>query len=103
MKTIKLLASSLAVFFAVMLLGSVAILRVESGAPNANINTMSDAMWWVVNICSVGDAALHPVTAAGRIVGAVLIIVGYGCFTLNVGIVTAIVGHLVRKAERTMK
>ena len=103
MTTIKLFLCSMSVFVAVVLSGAYATLRFESAEPMANIVTYGDALWWALNICSVGDASLHPVTVGGRITGALLIVIGYGCFALNVGIVTAVVGAFVRKAEKKLK
>ena len=61
--------------------GSLAILRVELGAPGANITTASDAIWYmIVTISTVGYGDQYPVTNEGRIIGAVIIVVGVGIF-----------------------
>ena len=61
--------------------GSLAILRVELGAPEANITTASDAIWYtIVTISTVGYGDQYPVTNEGRIIGAVIIVVGVGIF-----------------------
>jgi len=61
--------------------GSLSILRVEQGAPRANITTASDALWYtIVTISTVGYGDQYPVTDAGRIIGAVIIVVGVGIF-----------------------
>ncbi|KRD43750.1 hypothetical protein ASE38_05955 [Cellulomonas sp. Root930] len=65
----------------VLQFGSLTILRVESGAPDANITTASDSLWYtVVTISTVGYGDQYPVTTAGRIVGAIIIVVGVGIF-----------------------
>lgn len=65
----------------VMEFGSLTMLRVENGAPGANITTASDAIWYtIVTISTVGYGDLYPVTEAGRIVGSGIIIVGVGIF-----------------------
>lgn len=96
-KTLHLLASSLAVFAILVVAGSHAVLSFERTAPNANIRTPGDAMWWTINICSVGDAHFYPVTTGGRIAGAILIVAGYSCFALNVGIVSAFISHAIQR------
>lgn len=65
----------------VMQFGSLAILSVEEYAKGANITTASDALWYtIVTISTVGYGDQYPVTTAGRIIGALIIIVGVGIF-----------------------
>lgn len=60
----------------VVMLGSICILQVEN-APNSNIKTAGDALWWAyVTIMTVGYGDKYPVTAEGRIIGAVIMSVG---------------------------
>lgn len=67
---------------AVLQIGSLWILGAESGAPNANIRTASDALWWsVVTIGTVGYGDRYPVTTDGRIVGVIVIVTGVALFT----------------------
>ena len=69
----------------VLQFGSLTILRIEGDAPGANITTASDALWYtIVTISTVGYGDQYPVTDAGRIVGAMIIVVGvaiFGTFT----------------------
>lgn len=61
--------------------GSLAILRVEQGAPDANITSASDALWYtIVTISTVGYGDQYPVTGLGRVLGSGIIIVGVGIF-----------------------
>jgi hypothetical protein len=61
--------------------GSLTMLRVEQGAPGANITTASDALWYtIVTISTVGYGDQYPVTEAGRLIGAGVIVVGVGIF-----------------------
>jgi voltage-gated potassium channel len=61
--------------------GSLTILRVEQGAPGANITTASDALWYtIVTISTVGYGDQYPITDAGRVIGAGIIVVGVGIF-----------------------
>jgi voltage-gated potassium channel len=67
----------------VMTVCSIAVLIVEAGAPDANIRTGSDAVWWsIVTMATVGYGDRYPVTNAGRIVGSVEILVGVGIFSV---------------------
>jgi len=61
--------------------GSLTILGVEKGAAGANIVTASDALWYtIVTISTVGYGDQYPVTEAGRLMGALIIVVGVGIF-----------------------
>jgi voltage-gated potassium channel len=82
-----------AMFFILLLIilllefGSMAILFVESANPAANIKTASDAVWWVyVSITTVGYGDRYPTTDAGRMVGAVVLLVGVGLFGVITGV-----------------
>jgi len=67
----------------VVMFGSVAMVAVEEGAPNANIITGDDALWWsIVTIATVGYGDQYPVTTLGRLIGAVMIIMGVGLFSV---------------------
>lgn len=95
-RSLILFIFSIAVFVAVVFAGAYGVFRCEKGVYVANISTMGDALWWSLNVCSVGDAGFSPVTASGRIIGAVLIVIGYACFTVNVGIISAVISHRIR-------
>jgi voltage-gated potassium channel len=59
----------------------VAVLYFEPGAPNANITTGGDALWWgIVTVTTVGYGDQYPVTKGGRIVGVFLLIAGVVLF-----------------------
>lgn len=59
--------------------GALAVLDAEQGAPGANILTLPDALWWALTtVTSVGYGDYYPVTGAGRLVAAGLMIGGIG-------------------------
>ena len=61
--------------------GSLAMLRIEEYAPNGNIKTASDALWYViVTISTVGYGDFYATTNVGRLVGALIIVIGVGIF-----------------------
>jgi voltage-gated potassium channel len=61
--------------------GSLAILQLEQRASGSNIETASDAIWYVlVTISTVGYGDRFPVTNEGRLLGAAIIVVGVGIF-----------------------
>ncbi|HQR27230.1 MAG TPA: ion transporter [Nocardioides sp.] len=75
------LLSLLFVAILVLEFGSLLMLRVESGDPDANITNASDALWYViVTMSTVGYGDQYPVTNAGRNLGAFIIVLGVGIF-----------------------
>ncbi len=65
----------------VLQFGSLVVLAVEKGADGANIESASDALWYtIVTISTVGYGDQYPVTDVGRLIGAVIIVVGVGIF-----------------------
>ena len=65
----------------VLQFGSLGILRFEQYAPDGNIKTASDALWYViVTISTVGYGDRFPTTNAGRLLGSLIIVVGVGIF-----------------------
>lgn len=75
------LLSLLFVAILVLEFGSLLMLRVESGDPDANITNASDALWYViVTMSTVGYGDQYPVTNAGRNLGSFIIVLGVGIF-----------------------
>lgn len=65
---------------------SLFILRAEQFAPNANIKTAGDAVWWVlVTVATVGYGDMYPVTPDGRFIAAFVIVAGVGLFGILSG------------------
>ena len=79
------------VIFCVMLViesGAFLVLMAERTAPDANILTASEAMWWVyVTITTVGYGDHYPVTNAGRLVGIMVMTMGVGLFGTLAGFI----------------
>jgi voltage-gated potassium channel len=61
--------------------GSIAVLWAERAAPNANITTADDALWYsIVTMSTVGYGDQYPVTDLGRLIGTGIIILGVAVF-----------------------
>jgi voltage-gated potassium channel len=71
--------------------GAFLVLMAEGGAPDANITSASDAMWWVyVTITTVGYGDHYPVTNGGRLVGIMIM-------TMGIGLIGTLAGFLANK------
>ena len=80
----------LTIFLVVVVLevAGASIYYVEGDAPDANIQSASDAIWWgLVTITTVGYGDRFPVTDPGRIVGAFLLLAGIGLFSVLTGFI----------------
>ena len=98
-KLLKILGSTMTVFIIVLFASAYLTLRCELRAPSANIKNYLDALWWCLHASSVGNSDVFPVTVGGRLVGAFVIIVGYGLFTVNVGTISAALTHMIKDAH----
>ena len=80
--------------------GSAMILMLESNAPESNIHSAGDALWWVfVTISTVGYGDHYPVTTLGKMLAAVIILCGVGLFGMVAGLVSAIISDPTKKKE----
>ena len=75
----------------IMEVGSILIVAVERSAPNANITTGGDALWWsIVSVTTVGYGDEYPVTTLGRLIGSVMLVAGVGLFGVFTGYVARV-------------
>jgi voltage-gated potassium channel len=77
-----------------LLLGAWLVLLFEDHAKGSNIHDYADALWWgIVTVTTVGYGDRYPVTEGGRVVAAVLMLVGIGL----IGVLTATVASVFIK------
>ena len=95
-KLVKILGSTMSVFVIVLFASAYLTLLCEAKNPDANIKTYHDALWWCLHASSVGNSNVFPITTGGRLVGAFVIVVGYGLFTVNVGAISAALTHMIK-------
>ena len=75
----------------------IAVLNVESTSPHATLQTPSDVLWWAIVTCStVGYGDEYPVTNAGRLLAAFLMVIGIGAFATT----TSALGIIFRRWSR---
>jgi len=71
--------------FLLVILAAIAVLQFET-EDNSNIRTAEDALWWAyATVTTVGYGDRYPVTTEGRLVGAVLMLVGIGVYGVIAG------------------
>jgi voltage-gated potassium channel len=85
----------------VMLVGAALGFLLEAGAPGSPIEDFGDALWWSGALVTTIGSELYPVTAAGRILGFVLMIYAIGIFTYFIGSVASVL--VAFDASRTQK
>ncbi len=97
----------LLVFSVIVILegGAFLVLSFESVAPDANITSASDALWWAyVTITTVGYGDRFPVTNGGRLVGILIMTTGVGIFATFAGfIANKLLAQDEKPAESTGK
>jgi voltage-gated potassium channel len=79
-------------------IASVAVLEVERHAPDGNIETFFEAVWWAcVTITTTGYGDFYPVTAPGRVIGTGVMFSGVAL----AGIITAaLASWILERAAR---
>jgi voltage-gated potassium channel len=71
-----------------VLAGAIALRGVEP----QTVQGMNDSLWWsLVTVSTVGYGDISPMTPIGRVVAAVLILLGLGMFSYFTGLMTAVV------------
>ena len=74
----------------VILIGAALGFLLEAGAPGARIQDFGDALWWSAALVTTVSSELYPVTAAGRVLGFVLMLYAIGIFTYFIGSVASV-------------
>ena len=73
----RLTATAGGIALVLMVVSGGLVLEAERGAPEANISTAGDAVWWTLaTVTTVGYGDHFPTTGAGRAVATVLMLVG---------------------------
>lgn len=85
----------------VVLIGAAAGFALEAGASGAVITDFGDALWWSAALLTTVGSELHPVTAAGRVLGFLLMLYAVGVFSyLIASVASVLVGLDAGEAQR---
>lgn len=92
-----LAVAALAGYFALLILLALA----ESGHPNASIQSFSDALWYsIVTLSTVGYGDLYPVTAVGKLIGLLFVLLSVGALAFLVGsAVSLLTGQMLPRLQ----
>ena len=71
---------------------------VERPVENSQITTMGDALWWTIQTASTATFGPDPDTAAGRVVGSIIMLVGIGITTI---FISSLAAGLMRSREQS--
>ncbi len=84
------LLATLAGLLVLLVVAAALMYFAEKGAQSEVFSSIPAAMWWaVVTLTTVGYGDLVPVTLAGRMLAAVIALLGIGLFALPAGIISA--------------
>jgi voltage-gated potassium channel len=62
------------IFFLTLTISAFLFYSAEHSAPNSEIKTMGDALWWTIQTASTSTFGPNPITPAGRIVGSMVML-----------------------------
>ena len=71
------------------------LVKLESGAEGATIQTFLEAVWYsLVTVTTVGYGDLYPVTAAGRVISIIFLVISVGLMGLLISVTLDIVRRM---------
>jgi len=84
----RALLACIIIFFGVLLTAAAAMHAVEGDLQPHLLGDMPKAMWWAaIMLAKIGGSELVPLTTLGRIISAITVMLGIGCFALPVAII----------------
>jgi voltage-gated potassium channel len=88
---------------AVLLIISASIMYfVENDVQPEAFSSIPATMWWsIATLTTVGYGDVYPITPLGKILGAIIAILGVGLFALPAGILSSGFAEMIRKKEET--
>lgn len=96
------LVSSLFVVLVLMTIASVMMFNIENATQPDKFVSVFDAMWWsVATLTTVGYGDIYPITAAGKLLAAIIAILGIGIVAIPTGIVASGFIELVTSRKMT--
>jgi voltage-gated potassium channel len=82
------IGASLVIIFGVVMLAATGMYMIERNVQPDALGTIPSAVWWAMTtVTTVGYGDVVPVTPAGKLIGGLVMLLGYGLLALPVGIV----------------
>lgn len=89
------------VLFILILFAAALMYYAERDAQPQHFSSIPASMWWaVVTLSTVGYGDVYPITAAGKVLAAVIAVLGIGLFALPNGIIAVSFIEQVQKGEQ---
>ena len=84
----RALLACVIIFTGVLLAAAAAMHAVEGAIQPDRLGDMPKAMWWAASmLAKIGGDEMRPLTPLGRIIAAITVMLGIGCFALPVAII----------------
>ena len=84
------LVSAVFVLMVLMILASVLMYNIENVVQPDRFNTVFDGIWWsVATLTTVGYGDIYPVTALGKVLAAIIALLGIGIAAIPTGIIAS--------------
>lgn len=78
------------IIFILLIVSSSMLFYVEHAAQPDKFSSIPEAMWWgVVTLTTVGYGDIYPITGFGKLLGAIISLLGIGLFALPTGLISA--------------
>ena len=89
------------IFFLILTISALLLYSAEHSAPNSQITTMGDALWWTIQTASTSTFGPNAVTTEGRIVGSIIMLVGIGITSAFISTLAAGLTRSITKGTST--
>lgn len=95
------LITTYAVLFIVLIVASTLMFQFENAAQPDAFSSIPATMWWgVITLTTVGYGDITPITAPGKIFGAMIALIGIGIFALPAGILASGFAKQLEQSEK---
>lgn len=96
----RALAAALIVMSGALLVSSTLLYFIEREAQPEAFGSVPAAMWWsIATLTTVGYGDVVPITAAGRMIGGLVMLLGLGMFALPIGIIATGFSQEIHRRE----
>ena len=94
------LISSMFVVFLLILIASILMYSVEHEAQPEQFNNIFQSMWWAIaTLTTVGYGDIYPITVAGKILSAIIALLGIGMVAVPTGIISSGFSEMIDKQK----